>query len=74
MNVSFHGSTDQRRQGCYIRLGRAVVTLAAGSAVLTAASGDLRDAATGLDDHNTALLFNAIRHATGKSLANSRYR
>jgi hypothetical protein len=26
---------------------------------------DLRDAATGLDDHNTALLLTAIRHATG---------
>jgi hypothetical protein len=29
---------------------------------------DLRDAATGLDDHNTALLLTAIRHATGNGL------
>ena len=27
---------------------------------------DLRDAVTGLDDRNTALLLTAIRHATGK--------
>jgi hypothetical protein len=27
---------------------------------------DLRDTATGLDGHNTALLVSAIRHATGK--------
>lgn len=27
---------------------------------------DLRDTVTGLDDHNTALLLTAIRHAAGK--------
>jgi hypothetical protein len=33
---------------------------------------DLRDAVTGLDDRNTALLLTAIRHATGQRSENSR--
>ena len=35
---------------------------------------DLRDTITGLDDHNTALLVTAIRHATGKQPENGGHR
>jgi hypothetical protein len=35
---------------------------------------DLRDAVTGLDDRNTALLLTAVRHATGKRPENSGHR
>jgi hypothetical protein len=35
---------------------------------------DLRDAVTGLDHDNTALLITAIRHATGKRPENSGHR
>jgi len=43
-------------------------SLAAGTPV------SLRDTVTGLDDHNTALLVTAIRHAAGKRPENSRHR
>jgi ABC-type transport system involved in cytochrome bd biosynthesis fused ATPase/permease subunit len=42
-------------------------SLAAGTPV------DLRDTVTGLDDHNTARLLAAIRHATGNRPENSRH-
>ena len=42
-------------------------SLAAGTPV------DLRDTVTGLDDHNTARLLTAIRHATGDRPENGRH-
>ena len=45
---------------------RRVLQLSASLAAGTPA--DLRDAVTGLDDRNTALLLTAIRHATGNGL------
>jgi hypothetical protein len=34
---------------------------------------DLRDAVTGIDDHNVQRLLTAIRHASGKRPKNSEY-
>ncbi len=51
---------------------RRILQLAASLAAGTPVS--LRDTVTGLDDHNTARLLTAIRHATGKLPGNSRHR
>ena len=51
---------------------RRILQLAASLADGTPVS--LRDTVTGLDDHNTARLLTAIRHATGKLPGNSRHR
>ncbi|MGH3252503.1 MAG: hypothetical protein ACRDOI_40685 [Trebonia sp.] len=51
---------------------RRILQLAASLAAGTPVS--LRDTATGIDDHNTALLLTAIRHATGKQPGNSGHR
>jgi hypothetical protein len=50
------------------RILQLVASLAAGTPV------SLRDTVTGLDDHNTARLLTAIRHAAGKRSDNSRHR
>ena len=51
---------------------RRILQLSASLAAGTPVS--LRDAVTGLDDHNTARLLTAIRHATGKRPGNSGHR
>jgi hypothetical protein len=50
---------------------RRILHLSASLAVGTPV--DLRDTVTGLDDHNTARLLTAIRHATGDRPENSRH-
>jgi hypothetical protein len=51
---------------------RRILLLSASLAAGTPVS--LRDTVTGLDDHNTARLLTAIRHATGKLPGDSRRR
>ena len=51
---------------------RRILLLSASLAAGTPVS--LRDTVTGIDDHNTALLATAIRHAAGKRPENGRHR